>query len=95
MAELSDFQRKFIFSGEGVKVTLFTQKEFDEALTKAKAEIMAIAIHTTKQAIAIERQACAEVVQALSEEMDEGVVAVALRNAAIAVANRRSGPVIQ
>jgi hypothetical protein len=40
--------------------TLFTQNEFNEELAKAKAEIMAIAINTTRQAIFIEREACAE-----------------------------------
>ena len=39
---------------------LFTQDEFNKALNEAKAEVMAIAIQTTKQAIFIERQACAE-----------------------------------
>lgn len=94
MAELSDFQRKILL-GQGANVTLFTQKEFDDALNKAKAEIMAIAIEASKQAVVIERQACAEVVQALSEQEDEGEVATALRNAAMAVANRRGATVIQ
>jgi hypothetical protein len=40
--------------------TFFTQEQFNQALSEAKAEIMAIAIQTTKQAIFIERQACAE-----------------------------------
>jgi len=40
--------------------TLFTQDEFNKALSEAKAEIMAIAIETTKQAIAIEREECAK-----------------------------------
>ena len=39
---------------------LFSQDEFNKALTEAKAEIMAVAIQTTKQAIIMERQACAE-----------------------------------
>jgi hypothetical protein len=39
---------------------LFSQDEFNKALTEAKAEIMAVAIQTTKQAIFMERQACAE-----------------------------------
>ena len=39
--------------------TLYTQNEFNDALAEAKAEIMAIAIQTSKQAIAIEREACA------------------------------------
>ena len=38
----------------------FTQDEFNKALGEAKAEIMAVAIQTTKQAIFMERQACAE-----------------------------------
>jgi len=40
--------------------TFFTQDQFNQALTEAKAEIMAVAIQTTKQAIFMERQACAE-----------------------------------
>ena len=39
---------------------LFTQDEFNKALSEAKAEIMAIAIETTKQALAIEREECAK-----------------------------------
>lgn len=39
---------------------LFSQDEFNAALTEAKAEIMAIAIQTTKQAILIEREECAK-----------------------------------
>jgi hypothetical protein len=59
MAELNDFQRKILL-GQGAGVTLYTQKEFDAALTEAKAEIMAIAIQTTRQAILIEREECAK-----------------------------------
>ena len=40
--------------------TLFTQDEFNKALSEAKAEIMAIAIETTKQALAIEREECSK-----------------------------------
>lgn len=57
--EMSDFQRKFLAQGTGQK--LFTEMEFDKALAQAKAEIMAVAIQTSKQAVFIERQACAEV----------------------------------
>ena len=59
MAELNDFQRR-IFLGQGAGITLYTQKEFDAALNEAKAEIMAIAIQTTRQAILIEREECAK-----------------------------------
>jgi hypothetical protein len=61
--ELSDFQKRFLL-GQGAGQTLYTQKEFDESLAQAKAEIMAIAIQTSKQAIMIERDACAEMVEA-------------------------------
>ena len=40
--------------------TFFTQDEFNRALSEAKAEILAVAIETTKQAMFMERQACAE-----------------------------------
>jgi len=57
MAELSNFQKQILFGQRGEP--LYTQHEFDQALAAAKAEIMTIAIETTKQAIAIEREECA------------------------------------
>lgn len=78
---------KTILSGAG-HITTFTQSEFDEALALAKAEIMMVAIETTKKAIFIEREECAKIVQALADEEDEGEVATALKNAAQAVLNR-------
>ena len=69
-------------------VTFFTQQEFDDAITIAKAEIMTVAIQTTKQALMIERQACAEVVRSLAADEDEGEVATALKNASEAILNR-------
>jgi hypothetical protein len=59
--ELSDFQKKFFAQGTGQ--TLFTAKEFEEGMAQAKAEIMAVAIQTTKQAIGIEREACAQIAE--------------------------------
>jgi hypothetical protein len=84
--ELSDFQKRFFAQGTGQ--TLFTEKEFSEALAQAKAEIMAIAIQTTKQAIMIERQACSELVMGLASQEDEGETSTALKNAAYAILNR-------
>lgn len=78
---------KTILSGAG-HITTFTQTEFDEALAFAKAEIMAVAIETTKTAIRIEREACAKVVQELADMEDEGETCTALRNAAQAVLDR-------
>ena len=56
--ELSPLARQIL--GHGKVMPMYTQKEFDAALTEAKAEIMAIAIQTTKQAILIEREECAK-----------------------------------
>jgi len=55
--ELSQLARALLSHGEAID--LYTQREFDKALAEAKAEIMTIAIETTKQAIAIEREECA------------------------------------
>ena len=70
-AELSPLARQLL--GNSGVMKLFTQNEFDAALTKAKAEIMAIAIQTTKQALYIEREECARI---LEEEMAEQDIAV-------------------
>ena len=78
---------KTILSGAG-HITTFTQSEFDEALVLAKAEIMTVAIETTKTAIKIEREACADLVRELAAQEDEGEVATALKNAAEAIQNR-------
>ena len=56
--ELSPLARQLLGTNNHVK--FFTQQEFDEALAIAKAEIMAVAVQTTKHAIAIENEACAE-----------------------------------
>lgn len=78
---------KTILSGAG-HITTFTQSEFDEALALAKAEIMMVAIETTKKAIFIERDECANIVDKLADEEDEGETCTALRNAAEAIRNR-------
>jgi Zn-dependent M32 family carboxypeptidase len=57
-AELSPLARQLL--GHSGVMKLFTQAEFNAALTEAKAEIMAIAIQTTRQAILIEREECAK-----------------------------------
>jgi hypothetical protein len=87
--ELSGLARQ-ILSGGG-HVTLFTQQEFDEALALGKAEIMQVAVQTTKQAIMIERQACAEVCKRLAEQESDGEVSTVLVNAAMAIQTRMLG----
>lgn len=71
-AELSPLARQLLGNSGAIK--LFTQTEFDAALREAKAEIMAIAIQTSKQAIAIERNACADLALEWSqEELSEAI----------------------
>ena len=90
MKELTDFQKKFFARGTGA--TLFTQEEFDNALAIARAEIMQIAIDTTKTAISIEREECAKVVDAMREGLvgvdTPMVLDVALEQLATQVRNR-------
>ena len=59
--ELSPLARQLLGTNNHVK--FFTQQEFDEALAMAKAEMMTVAIQTTKHAIAIENEACAELAE--------------------------------
>jgi hypothetical protein len=82
---MSDFQKSFLARG-GMQV--YTQKEFDEQLAVAKAQIMQIAIETTKTAISIERDECAKILDRLAEDEDEGELCTALRNAAETIRNR-------
>ena len=84
--EMSQLARQLL--GTSGAVTFFTQQEFDDALTIAKAEIMTVAIETTKKAIMIEREECAKVVDEAAANEDEGETCTALKNAAEAVRNR-------
>ncbi len=77
MKHTSDFQRSFLARGTGN--TLFTQKEFDDALSIAKAEIMQIAIDTTKTAIALERQECADLVKSWEGDLDLAKISTAIQ----------------
>lgn len=76
MSEMSDFQKAFL--AKGTQSTLFTQKEFDEALVMAKAEIMAMAIEASKTAVVMEREACARMVSEWSDELDLNRIAAAI-----------------
>lgn len=60
-----NFEKNILSQGQA----FFTQDEFNKALSEAKAEIMAVAIQTTKQAIFIERQACAEMAYAYEAKL--------------------------
>ena len=76
-AELSPLARQIM--GNAGTMKFFTQSEFDAALTEAKAEIMAVAIQTTKQAIMIEREECAKICEE-SVEYSGSTLAEAIRN---------------
>lgn len=69
--ELSPLARQLL--GHANVMPMFTQREFDKALAEAKAEIMTIAIEATKQAIAIEREECARLVESAAEEQATAV----------------------
>jgi hypothetical protein len=60
--ELSGLARQLLQSS-GSQV-FFTQAEFDDALALAQAEIMHVAVETTRQAILIEREECAKLADA-------------------------------
>jgi len=79
-----NFEKNIFSQGQ----TLFTQDEFNRALSEAKAEIMAVAIQTTKQAMFLERRACAQMLLDMADMEDEGTVCTALRNAAEHIFNR-------
>jgi hypothetical protein len=83
--ELSGLARQIL--GTSGAVTFFTQQEFDAALAVAKAEIMTVAIQTSKQVIMIERQACADLVRDLAKDQAIGTAQV-LESAADAILNR-------
>ena len=68
--------------------TLFTQNEFDKALGEAKAEIMAVAIQTTKQAMFLERRACAQMLLDMADMTQNVEVATVLREASNQLVNR-------
>lgn len=86
---MSDFQKSFLGRGG---MTVYTQKEFDEQLAIAKAEIMQIAVDTTKTAIAIEREECAKIVEEMRKGMEGTetplVLDVALEKLADQIRNR-------
>ncbi|CAB4131833.1 hypothetical protein UFOVP125_43 [uncultured Caudovirales phage] len=86
--ELSPLARQLL--GHANVMPMFTQKEFDRELAQAKAEIMAIAIQTTRQAIAIEREECARLVERAAEEQAIAVRGV-LETLATDIRQRLSG----
>ena len=68
---MTDFKQTFLSKEIGSTVggkMLFTQEEFDAALTVAKAEIMTVAIETTKKALSIEREECAKIAEEWGHE---------------------------
>lgn len=86
MADMSDFQKQFLAKGVGNE--LFTQKEFDDELALAKAEIMTMAIEASRTAVMMEREYCAELVDKMANDEEEGEVCTAIRAVAEAIRNR-------
>lgn len=86
MSEMSQLQRQLLGGGGGV--TLFTQQEFDDALTLVKAEIMAMAIEASRTAVMMEREACAKICEEEAMKEDEGEICTAIKNVADVIRNR-------
>lgn len=84
--ELSQLQRQLL--GQGDVVKFYTQQEFDASLAMAKAEIMTVAIQTTKQALFIERQACAELIYKLAEGQTDPATKRLLEDASESILDR-------
>jgi len=79
--ELSPLAKQLL-GGAGT-IELFTQSEFDDALAVAKAEIMMVAIETTKRAILIERDECAKIAEEYIDGLERNyseIIADAIRN---------------
>jgi hypothetical protein len=71
--ELSPLARQLL--GNNGHVKFYTQQEFDDSLAIAKAEIMTVAIQTTKTALMIEREACSEMArEAGHEDLAEAIL---------------------
>jgi hypothetical protein len=83
---VNDFQKQFLAKGVGNE--LFTQKEFDDELTLAKAEIMAMAIEAARYAVMKEREECALIVDRMADDEEEGETCTAMRAVAVAIRNR-------
>jgi peptide subunit release factor 1 (eRF1) len=84
--ELSPLAKQLL-SGSGA-LDLFTQSEFDEALALGKAEIMTVAIDTTKTAIRIERSECAKLVREWTGDLDLEKIADAVDNRLMSQVNQ-------
>jgi hypothetical protein len=78
MKELSPLAKQLL--GNSGAIDVYTQKEYDDALAIGKAEIMKIAIDTTKTAIKIERNECAKIVREWTGVVDFEEIANAIEN---------------
>ena len=71
--EFSPLARQLL-GGNG-HVKFYTQQEFDDSLAIAKAEIMTVAIQTTKTALMIERETCSQMArEAGHEDLAEAIL---------------------
>jgi ATP-dependent Zn protease len=65
----------------------YTQSEVDARLWAERIKILEAALESTREAVKMVRDECAEIVQALADE-EEGEVSAALKNAAEAILDR-------
>lgn len=86
MKEVSQLARQLL--GTSGAVEFYTQQEYDAAVAIAKAEIMTVAIETSKKVILIEREACAELAKDAATYEDEPEVKQAFLALAERIKNR-------
>jgi len=71
--EMSQLQRQLL--GGGGHITLFTQKEFDDAMDIEQGKLMELFMKVSKNAVELEREECAKI----AESMELPLVAEAIR----------------
>lgn len=81
----SDFQKRFVI---GEANALYTREDLEKAVTEYSTQVMEIAIQASRQAVIMERNACAKVVADLAALEEEGELCTALKDAAKAILER-------
>lgn len=71
-----------------LKGRTFTQSEVETQIWEERIKMLEAALEATREAVQMEREECAGIVQTLADDEDEGEVSTALKNAAEAILGR-------
>ena len=82
---MSEFKKSFVI---GEANALYTREDLEKAVTEYSTQVMEIAIQASRQAVIMERNACAKVVADLAAMEEEGELCTALKDAAKAILER-------